>query len=80
MIKQDLQAFCGTDDPLTLKLRGGNVLRYHAEGDLIRQSTAEHAWRAGVICMHLWPESSAVLLAAVILLLDYVPAFLARKK
>lgn len=65
MIEQNLREFCGTTNPLILKLRGGGVLRYHAEGELIRQSVAEHSWRAAVICAHLWPNASAKLLMAI---------------
>lgn len=55
----------GTKDPLTLILRGGDVVRYHTEGRAVpRQSVAEHSWRVMVILDHLWPASPSMLLMA----------------
>lgn len=65
MKEEDLIHFCGTTDPLLLKLRGGAVMRYHAEGPVLRdhcQSVAEHTWRMMVILLHLFPHASLPLL------------------
>lgn len=58
-MRDKLLDYCGTDNPLQLKLRGGGVRRYHAEGRWIDQNVAEHTWRALVILLHLWPASDA---------------------
>src|SRR5579859_3219148 len=50
--------YCGTYDALKLKLRGGNVSRYHVEGRAIDQTVAEHTWRLLVILLDLWPNAS----------------------
>lgn len=54
-----LTEVCGTGEPLCLKLGGGAVLRYHAEGDpRLYQTVAEHSWRVAVIMLHIWPDTN----------------------
>lgn len=61
-MREQVYSFCGTDDPLLLKLRGGMVRRYHNEGALIErglvQSVDQHTWRLLVILLHFWPAIS----------------------
>ena len=61
-MQEHLMTICGTEDRLSLILRGGNVLRYHAEGDIGPQSVAAHTWRLMVVLLHLWPNASESLL------------------
>lgn len=55
----------GTTDPLSIILRGGNVVRYHTEGHALpRQTVAEHSWRMMSILLHLWPDASREMILA----------------
>ena len=66
-VEDRIRSVCGTTDRFTLLLRGGDVLRYHAEGRHLQpQSVAEHTWRMLVILLHLWPNSSKELILAVL--------------
>ena len=56
MDKEHVLDFCGTTNPLALKLKGGSVRRYHTEGEWIQQSVAQHTWRMMVILLYLWPR------------------------
>lgn len=58
VLNKDILKICGTTDELTLIIRGGEVVRYHAEGSTVRkQSVAEHTWRVLIILLHLWPDT-----------------------
>ena len=57
-MKEKVFAICGTIDPLSLILSGGDVRRYHNEGYIRQQPVSEHTWRMLVILLHFWPEAS----------------------
>lgn len=63
-IRDMVQESCGTEDKLILKLKGGRVRRYHAEGALqdagLNQTVDSHTWRVLIILLHLWPEISRI--------------------
>ena len=52
---EELEAFCGSSDPLALALRGGHTRRFHTQGLEFHQNVAEHTWRMLVILHYLWP-------------------------
>ena len=58
MTDLDLKTIAGSEDPLSLKLRGGGVKRYHMEGGMVAQLVSDHTWRLLIILLHLWPEIS----------------------
>ncbi len=56
---------CGSNHPLVLKLRGSNVKRFHAEGEIgINQDVAQHTCRVMLILDYLWPNNAVLLRAA----------------
>lgn len=63
-LRRMLLEYCGTDNRLELVLRGGAVVRYHAEPNLRKQTVSDHTWRMMVILHHLWPEADKLLLLA----------------
>lgn len=67
MTPEQLKHVCGTDDKLSLLLRGGQVLRYHAEGDRVaKQKVSDHTWRMLILLLYIWPHASRDLILAVI--------------
>jgi len=55
----------GADRRLDLLLRGGEVVRYHAEGyGVDKQAVSDHSWRVVVVLLHLWPRASHKLVLA----------------
>lgn len=67
MTSEQLKHVCGTDDKLSLLLRGGQVIRYHAEGDRVaKQKVSDHTWRMLILLLYIWPHASRDLILAVI--------------
>jgi 5'-deoxynucleotidase YfbR-like HD superfamily hydrolase len=62
-VKDLIRTCAGTDDLLTIVLRGGATTRYHNE-PTARQLVSDHTFRVLAILLHLWPDASRKLILA----------------